>query len=534
MATMSVGSINERGYLKGFKRRGFTDAKCLLELVANSLDSIDRRGSATGIIRFDIGTDIRMSDRNSEGMDRTAIANMFDMHRENHASDTSRGVSGIGAKPALSNLSRDRNMHLLTYKAGGEHLHVSVPWADIHREGRYTGMVTVRAMTAEEMAAFGPESGTTIVFPYSDELCDLIRHNFEPCKEDSFVSAPLDRIGVVFGRERVRIEYKHHEEPAVRVLPLYNYFDGSDADFYKGKTEHIIEHWCSGDKDRFICEGKEIQVAGGGFSKIPTDVRTNMQGFVQTGDYTVVVGLRRDPAIFDPATPVLPTADSKHHNAYNTEHLGEQMREFLPHSKLVRNGQTIGLVPLVDTNAASARASGLSHLTIQLLQCEVRFNPVSAQDNRQDKVMGIQENKNQYSGEGLPVTFTRLVKALRSQKAAEIWDYFVAVTDAAAPPPPLPPSEPSSDSDSDSDSESDSEPLPPPLPLPTPPSEPLPLPTPPSEPAPLPLPVPEPPSEPAGLVFQARLQQLAAKCTASMIVSEDLIAHLAALEDHLP
>ena len=431
--TTIVGSINERGYLKGFKRRGYTEPKCLLELVANSLDSIEGDGD----IYFHIGIhEIRMSDR-GKGMDRAGIKSMFDLHCENHVSEASRGVSGIGAKPALSNLSGDRNMFLLTHKAGGEYLKVIIPWADIHREGRYTGMVEVHPMSPSDVDAFGIRTGTTIVFPYSDTLRTLIHDNFASIdEEDNTLVAPLDRIGIVFGRESTQINYVHHETPCfVNILPKYNYFAATDAEYYTGVKRAVIEHWFSEDgKDRFICEGKEIIRAGRGWSKEPCDRQTNMSGFRRVGEYLVLVGLRRDAAIFDDAHPALPTANHVYQNAYNTEHLGSGNKEYLALSKLVRNGQTIGLIPLADITIANARANGALHCKVELVQCEVRFNPVSAQDNRQDNVMGIQENKNQFDGDSLPLNFTRLVKAIRMQKGDDIWEYFKMRVVAALPP----------------------------------------------------------------------------------------------------
>jgi hypothetical protein len=421
----TIGSINERGYLQGFDRRGYTPAKCLLELVANSLDSIDRKGKNNGGIRFDIGiSEIRMSDRNSEGMDMAAITNMFDLHRENNASAQTRGVSGIGAKPALSILSEKRNMHLFTHK-GDEYLRVDIPWATIHAQGQYTGMVEVRPMTPAEAATFGSGSGTTIVFPYSDALKDLIHSNFLPIEDEN---SPLDRIGVVFGREKVRIEYKHFEETEVRPLPMYNYFpeNRSDSDYYTGVSCETVEHyWSETGGDRFICNGMEIQRAGRGWAKEPSAVTKNLTGFKRVGEYTVLVGLRRDPAVFDAANPSLPTGDMTNRvNAYNTEHLGKHNREFLCKTKLVRNGQTIGLIPLVDKSIASARGGGDSYVKIQLVQAEVRFNPVSSQNNRQDNAMGIQENKNQFDGDSLPLNFTRLVTYIRWEKGSAIWKHF--------------------------------------------------------------------------------------------------------------
>ena len=35
----NLGSINERGIIKGFERKGFTPEKCLSEIVANSIDA---------------------------------------------------------------------------------------------------------------------------------------------------------------------------------------------------------------------------------------------------------------------------------------------------------------------------------------------------------------------------------------------------------------------------------------------------------------------------------------------------------------
>jgi hypothetical protein len=44
-----------------------------------------------------------------------------------------------------------------------------------------------------------------------------------------------------------------------------------------------------------------------------------------------------------------------------------------------------------------------------------------------DRVMNIQENKNQHNGESIPVNFTRLVKAIKKKKANEIWTYFQTI-----------------------------------------------------------------------------------------------------------
>jgi hypothetical protein len=151
----------------------------------------------------------------------------------------------------------------------------------------------------------------------------------------------------------------------------------------------------------------------------------------------------------------------------------------MTHAKLVRNNQEIGLIP-PEVSVGSARADGCAYLKIKLVQCEVSFNPVSSHDNLQDKIMNVQENKNQHDGESLPVNFTRLIAEIKDKKAVEIWRSLEAMANAKyqedhpPSPPPRPPTPPPDDSESDVDSESEEsggdEPSPrPPRPEPTPP-----------------------------------------------------------------
>jgi hypothetical protein len=139
----------------------------------------------------------------------------------------------------------------------------------------------------------------------------------------------------------------------------------------------------------------------------------------------------------------------------------------MTHAKLVRNNQEIGLIP-PEVNIGSARGDGGQYLKIKLVQCEVSFNPVSTHNNLQDSVMNVQENKNQLDGDSLPKNFTRLVAAIKEEKANRIWAQLSATAHAAhraaqpvapvAPNPvvPNPVPEPHSDSDSDSEPSSDS------------------------------------------------------------------------------
>ena len=450
----SAGRIDERGYLKGFTKRGYTIPKCILELVANVLDSMDKLDARNNVLLLFLiqQTVIKMIDT-AFGMDRDALDNMFAMHRENHASDSSRGISGIGAKPALSILSNKTEVLLFTRIKGGEYLCAVVPWDQIHKTGQYTGMITIRNMTEEEKLVFIQERssqcvdkdnvhGTTVVFKYNDTLKDAIYENFldfTPSEKSTSLTNPLDRIGCIFGREKMKIQYKHFEEDdIVLTLKTYNYFDSTyttQADFYKGYSEHCIDHYYDGKTDRFIwikgSQQMEINTHGKGYKTMPAPTSGNLKDFTLVGKFTVKTGCRSNPMIFNPEEPMESRffknenkiSLSKSSAPYNMDHVGPDNLDFLNQNKLVRNNQTIGYIPS-DQTVASSRANPEAFFKAILVQCEIYFNPISNQDNRQDTVTGIQENKNQFNGMAVPVTLSRLIDAIRNEKASEICNYF--------------------------------------------------------------------------------------------------------------
>lgn len=524
---LNVGRIDEKGYLAGMERRGYSEPKCLLELVANSLDALDpvqQERGFTPAIAYKVARESISQMDNGLGMDADNIGNMFAMHRENHSSEASRGVSGIGAKPALSILSGKTVVNIYTRKREGSFLKVTAPWDAIHASGKYTGMVVVTPMSEEEQADFfrereesgmlngGIAHGTTIRFKYSDELVDLLRANFLPISHEDALKDPLDRIGMVFGHDNVRVtlnDYTRPDEPL--DLQKYDYFGAPDSEFYTNKNEHTIEHIRSEreNKDRFILltpEGSlEIRVNGRGMSKNPEAVTEGRIGYRLVGTFHVVCGMRLDRELFDPDAPREMGADA-FAGEYNERALGgggiggNKLQEpFLCSYKLVRNNQVIGLIEPPDTSMSSARGNSDSRLELMHVQAELRFNPVSAQDNRQDLVTGIQENKNQFNGSNVPKQLTRLVAYLRKMKANEIRRFIEACHRRVQPPPPPPVSDDedeesqhgdttSAESDAGGDEESDDS-LPPLEPLP---QEPLPQEPLPQEPLPQ-EPLPEPP-----------------------------------------
>jgi hypothetical protein len=472
-----TGSIDERGYLRGMDRRGYSAPKCILELVANSLDSLDKVVASPHFVPtivFDIRRETISQIDNGTGMLLDRVDAMFAMHRENHSDETSRGVSGIGAKPALSILSGKMTVHIYTHAVDGPYLHVVVPWDKIHSTGIYTGMVEFGQMTEAEQIDFiherelngmlngGRAHGTSIRFVYRDDLTQLLEANFKPIEHEDALKNPLDRMGIVFGHDNVDMVLKSFEQPAAMHLQQYNYFDAADSAFYCGTSEHIIRHYrcAKDDHDRFILltedNPMEIKKDGRGLTKIPEKVSVGMLGYSIVGEFKVVCGLRLDKGVFDPDAPVEMGA-SKNTGAFNTKHIGDN-ELFLGSYKLVRNNQLIGLIPQPDISISSARGGGDTYLDYILVQTELQFNPVSKQDNYQDIICGIQENKNQFNGADVPKQLTRLVAFAKKMKVREIKHFFESrLATQARPEPTPPPAESQEEGESEEEEEAQEE-----------------------------------------------------------------------------
>lgn len=427
-----IGKIDETGYLKSFKRQGFTPAKCILELVANSLDSLE--GFDHKCIHFDVSDNIKMID-NGIGMNIDGVDNMFALHRENHTSDKSRGVSGYGAKVSLSILSNEKDVSIYTHKKGGDYIKVFIPWKTIHEKGQYTGMIQVERMNQEERIAFRDERiknnmiaendepiGTSIVFPYNDCLYETIRYNFltKDDNEEIYLK-PLDLIKIVFGREE-NVIISCTLPDWSRTLELYNYFGGRDIDYWGGIMKGTLELWSHKNENRFIwkkTDGSswEIHKSGGGFAKKFEPSRKNTKGFTHLGDYDVKIGLRKQGNI-NPKT----VTGGKIIGEYDFKFVGDN-DEYLASHKLVRNSQGIGLIP-PETKISNLRANAEQNFEIAIVQCDVCFSPTSAQDNKQDQITGIQQNKNQFDGASLPKNFTRAIHGMKMEKSKEILKLF--------------------------------------------------------------------------------------------------------------
>jgi hypothetical protein len=285
--------------------------------------------------------------------------------------------------------------------------------------------------------------GTTIQFQTNTTLSKILEATFAPISEECALKNPLDRAGIVFGRDQVEFLYKNHAKPGViDRLDQYYYFGAPSSQFYSGKSENIVEQWrCDKeDKDRFIISYNEkkfeITQSGRGYSKDPEEVKTNMNGYYKTGNYKIVCGMRLDKTVFDPENPSAISGKFTP-GSFNIQHIGIDpldSKEFLWSMKLVRNNQLIGLIPNPTISLGSMRANDDAQIAGALVQVEIQFNPISSQDNHQDRVTGIQENKNQFDGKGFPVQLARIAGFLRSEKAKQVMKFMNDCIEASGGP----------------------------------------------------------------------------------------------------
>jgi hypothetical protein len=431
----SVGSINEGGFIQSLNRKGFTFPKCLLELIANCLDA-----DASTIKLLISDTEIRIID-NGRGMNGQGVSNMTSMHRENHSTHPKRGVSGLGSKAGGAILSGGRSVTYFTRQQSGMYLRVVVPWDKINREKRYTGMCEVYDMSVAEILKFSDERdtdyGTTVVFPYSDKLKEVIMDNANPVTNET--TNLEDRIGVAFGIDDVKIIIQKEGE-LPQQISMYNYFGESADKYYGGVQEDYIEQYeriVDGVVDtRFILKTTvgldlECNPRGRGVEKVPQEMANNLSGYEKVGEGTVVTGVRKDNTIYNEADPKW-VGSGDEPGQYNKKHLGKEARtskQFRQGIKVRRNKQFIGTFETPDRASGSSRADPETHFKMCTVQCEFRFAPISKQDNQMDAAIGVQENKNQLNGKAIPLALTRLVKYCKERKAGAVWDSLpVSVT----------------------------------------------------------------------------------------------------------
>ena len=449
--SFKAGEINESGFLQNLFRKGFSFAKSLSEIHANSIDAKSKH-----ITYHILENNIRIMDDGC-GMNRMELANAFSIYYSNHSSDKSIGVSGIGYKAALVILGMKSDTLTITRKPDGKYLTVEAPWNQIFEIGKYTNMITIRPSTEEEIIEFNKERektghlfGTTTIFGYNECLARAIELQFEKPSEKSEESSsmediiiPEDRFSVIFGRfpQIVSLINKNKKLGAPIILSNYDYFNGNQTQFYDGlKREKIIFmknrfERKSGedirDKYLFIWESSKdgekyiIKKSGASWKTKAEKLTVGTHKYDEIGEADFICAQRKNLEYFDEENPkILDYVSKESIHPYDKEHIGINNNDFLANMQIYRNDQMLGICILPGIKISSGRGNAESFHKVILTHCALEYYPISTNDNDQDLIIGIQECKTQFNDANIPKNLLNLLAHIRNEKAKEIWNYF--------------------------------------------------------------------------------------------------------------
>ena len=435
---MRAGDINERGYLNGLSTKGFNHYKALLELCANSI--IDAKARNFTIENID-NTILIIDD--GVGMDKSKLINMFSMHRENHSTDHSSGIAGVGGKIALMILSNKTLVEVFSFD-GNNYIKAIVPWDLMFKEGNYTNMITIKSMNAEEIIWFKTKlnnTGTIIKFNSNKTAVKTIEDNFKI--EQDVVQNLNDYMYIVFGKYDGKISYIKENEDEI-ILPKYNYFGGTDDEYYLGKSKKNIIHYYKEETEesRFIHydeekkTNNEFKKKGAGYSKKPEPISDDLDDYMEVCKYSLMSGQRKDKKLFNEEDPIDKNNKEYVDSAAEKNCAYDEIIEttisnydaYLRKSPLYRNNQKIGDFEIPGHKASNARANAESKHKINNVRTEVSYAPLSYHGNIPDKIMKIQENKTQWESKDMPTNFTRWIEHFHNEKANEIWKYLIQIT----------------------------------------------------------------------------------------------------------
>jgi hypothetical protein len=440
-----VGSRNQKGFVNRLQRVGMTHPRGGGEILANSSDA----GSPKFIFKIPRSSDntklIRGIDA-GKGMTADEFDNMYDIERENHDTDISMGVSGIGSLLAHFLFSKDdnerhQNTGIHTKSIHGEYQGSVVPFPQIIESGNFDGLVRINSLTPEEIMQFEQErereglplNGVTHLWPYSQEFELMLDTQYSD--KPSAADLPFDdRWSIIFGKVPMQICLDKNNGTDQCMLKKYDYMCGANIDYYAGKTIHVIEQY----EDHigttyFTCYDPTdnvyyvINKHGTGYSQTPSQTEIQ-RTWRKQGEYTYTLGMRKDARVFDEDNPKKLSSAELHLNPYDAEFFrlqGEKdlLKKQFSKMPLVRNNQVITHLTLGWKKADSARGGSGGMLEHVYHRSELSYCTPSSQNNKMDKAVGIQQTKNQHSGI-LPKNLERLLIWLKEKDLARINAHF--------------------------------------------------------------------------------------------------------------
>jgi hypothetical protein len=444
----TAGSRNEEGFINSLNRQGFTPSKCGMEKLANSNDAYANN------IQFQINSTCILLCDDGIGMTDKKLYNMFDANRENHSGDKSMGVSGIGGIISNYQLSKSDDgipgeVTVFTKNKDGPYIKAIIPWNFIHHNKKYDGTIKLEPMNETEIDDFTMErqkftnstTGTTIRFPYSESFRKLLCSQFiskqvEGCNLENWWP-------IIFGKTQTNILLDRSNGLPPIPLKKYDYFSGSDNEFYCDVFNWSIYYISDNGKDRFISKNpnnpdKYIEIAQNktGFSTVPKDINIDPRKIENAQIILFTCGMRKDNRVFNPDNPLPGTQSATFYlNNYDAQFMSDDrqkdiIKEFCSKVGVIRNSQKITGFTLEGCSVGSARANSESLIKWALHRNEVSYETVSKQENKLDIIHGIQQNKNQNQNE-FPTQYVRMIKYLKDYHYSKLMKYFKEVTDLA-------------------------------------------------------------------------------------------------------
>lgn len=449
---MFIGDIDEGGYLNNLERNGIDGYKSLSELIANPIDA----GASKIIFKVTSNT-IELHD-DGNGMTQEGIKNMFSINRSNHKNSKTLGISGYGSKAALNNLasfnqpSRTRVI-IYTYNVDEKILYkIEIPWDIIFELGRYTGQVICKpASEIEEIEYVDirnklnlPLFGTQIIFQPSDYIKNCIEEQFIHPKSIS----PPSQLSVIFGKFNTDIKYMNGSE--TYTLLKYNPLGYDNDKYYNSKSTYaILVYKTPQGQTKYISTindiNYEFKPKGAGYEKKPTEIDKKLLDSYQFIDTIyITIGLMKNEILSNPKyqKEIFQSKDKEKNKKndfkdginkeyeelfFDTSKNKDILTQDLSRPRLIRNGQMISFIS-TEIKPSSARADCQTYIKIRHCICELFYETKSDQHNELDKIMGIQQNKNQHCGK-VEKGLERWIDYFRNHKWDEIKEYFIQSCD---------------------------------------------------------------------------------------------------------
>ena len=396
--TEFIGEINEAGFLKTFEYKGICPLAGFDEIISNSYDAKASK-VIISIILYNNNEYICISD-NGNGINNENINFMFSMYKQKIRKNEI-GMANAGSKYAFYNLSNKTHTIIITYTKE-EIKTICIDWNKMINEGKYTGNIDKHSSSNIDIEVFNKimpnrNSGTTILFPYSKSVWEIIKNQFIQEKEIKIEKSLSFRYGFMSRPFNIVLINNDIEY----ILPKYNPLNKNKME------ERRIDIITNGIEIRYITDkNEEIRELGNGFSKTPIIIKPqDIEEYKLINTIHIILTLphddkyKKDGSIWYP--PIM-------NNIYI--HNSEQSKfEASSYPIIVRNSYALGFIPINIIKPSSARGGYDTRIYFDIL---VQCFYIQDTNTNIDYIIGTQENKGQLQ-DNIPIQIKRLIHAMK-------------------------------------------------------------------------------------------------------------------------